>query len=79
MISLYISNSIHCVLCFVLQGSSTPIEHGITAWKTYVAQASAESIAVIAHSAGGLVVSGIVSYRDLSWSFLKLNVEILSS
>uniref|UniRef100_A0A8R1XVH8 LRAT domain-containing protein n=1 Tax=Onchocerca volvulus TaxID=6282 RepID=A0A8R1XVH8_ONCVO len=51
-----------------LPGSSTPLEHGITVWKTYVAEAKAGSIAVVAHSAGGAVIAGIIeNYWSKEW------------
>ncbi|VDN17201.1 unnamed protein product [Gongylonema pulchrum] len=45
--------------CEISNGSS-PVEHGTTVWQTYVAKAKARCIAVIAHSAGGSVIAGII-------------------
>uniref|UniRef100_A0A0R3RWQ7 LRAT domain-containing protein n=1 Tax=Elaeophora elaphi TaxID=1147741 RepID=A0A0R3RWQ7_9BILA len=51
-----------------LPGSSTPIEHGITVWKTYISKSKASSIAVVAHSAGGTVVASIIeNYWSKEW------------
>ncbi|VDK83498.1 unnamed protein product [Litomosoides sigmodontis] len=51
-----------------LPGSRTPVEHGINVWKTYITRAKASSIAVIAHSAGGSVIAGIVeNYWSKEW------------
>uniref|UniRef100_A0A915PK23 Arb2 domain-containing protein n=1 Tax=Setaria digitata TaxID=48799 RepID=A0A915PK23_9BILA len=51
-----------------LPGSETPLEHGITVWKTCVARAKASSVAVVAHSAGGAVIAGILeNYWSQEW------------
>ncbi|KAL3982749.1 Arb2 domain family protein [Acanthocheilonema viteae] len=51
-----------------LPGSRTPIEHGITVWKTYITSAKASSIAVVAHSAGGTVIANIIEkYWSKEW------------
>jgi len=43
--------------------SATPAEHALTVWRDYVAPASATSIAIVAHSYGGVVVSAL--FRSL--------------
>ncbi|KAM3725894.1 FAM172 family protein [Dirofilaria immitis] len=51
-----------------LPESRTPLEHGITVWKRYVAKAKANSVAVVAHSAGGAVIAGIIeNYWSTEW------------
>ncbi|CAG9532586.1 unnamed protein product [Cercopithifilaria johnstoni] len=51
-----------------LPGSRTPIEHGITVWEKYITKAKARSIAVVAHSAGGTVIAGIIeNYWSKEW------------
>ncbi|VDN04023.1 unnamed protein product [Thelazia callipaeda] len=51
-----------------LPESATAIEHGMTVWRTYIAKAEAISIAVIAHSAGGTVIAGIMeNYWKMAW------------
>uniref|UniRef100_A0A1I7V859 LRAT domain-containing protein n=1 Tax=Loa loa TaxID=7209 RepID=A0A1I7V859_LOALO len=51
-----------------LPGSRTPLEHGITVWEKYIARSKASSIAVVAHSAGGTVIAGIIeNYWSKEW------------
>ncbi|MCP9265830.1 Sorbin and SH3 domain-containing protein 1 [Dirofilaria immitis] len=51
-----------------LPESRTPLEHGITVWERYVAKAKANSVAVVAHSAGGAVIAGIIeNYWSTEW------------
>ncbi|VDM38526.1 unnamed protein product [Toxocara canis] len=42
------------------KGSGSAVEHGITVWKEFVTPSKAVRIAVVAHSAGGMVISKIM-------------------
>ncbi|VDK59825.1 unnamed protein product [Anisakis simplex] len=43
-----------------LNASETPVQHGLSVWKELISKSSAEYIAVVAHSAGGFVISTIM-------------------
>uniref|UniRef100_F1L6Y3 Arb2 domain-containing protein n=2 Tax=Ascaris TaxID=6251 RepID=F1L6Y3_ASCSU len=42
------------------EGSGSAVEHGINVWKQFVMPSKARCIAVVAHSAGGIVISNII-------------------
>lgn len=46
------------------KGSGSAVEHGISVWKEFVMPSEARCIAVVAHSAGGIVISNIIEDPD---------------
>ena len=49
---------------FLLQGSESPEKHFVYVWDNFISKAAAQSIVVVAHSYGGIVI-----VEGVNWIF----------
>ena len=73
--TFYVLSNLHMFICelnncwVMFQGSESPEKHALYVWRNFIQNAKAQSIAIVAHSYGGVVILELVSYllRHITW------------